>query len=312
LNWADLEATCSDSACDTANGGCTITLSDDFVMGSYSGEIDFSGKTITICAQGKVLDASGYWYSGLYFNGNGAGSLLELHDVVLQNGQSGSCYGGSNAGSACSSDANCPGSVCYGNTGGGAIGAGDGAYVEIHDSSFRSNTAPSGGAISAVNGANVEIHTSSFISNEAYQNYNYDWNYGGGAIYAGDGCNVEIYTSTFESNIAKFGGGAIYASNANVEIHNTTFQSNTATGTYNRNYGGEGGAINAQDDANVEIYDSMFHSSRVVVVEDSNTPGDEKGGAILAENSNVKIHESTFHRNTATKHVSSSKTVSRN
>jgi hypothetical protein len=33
LNWADLKAICSASACDTANGGCTITLSDDFAMG---------------------------------------------------------------------------------------------------------------------------------------------------------------------------------------------------------------------------------------------------------------------------------------
>jgi hypothetical protein len=88
LNWADLKATCSDSDCDTANGGCTITLSEDFVMGSYTSEISeisFSGKNITIWGQGKVLDASG---GGRFFNGNGAGSLLVLHDVVLQNGYS--------------------------------------------------------------------------------------------------------------------------------------------------------------------------------------------------------------------------------
>jgi hypothetical protein len=54
-------------------------------MGSYSSEISFSGKTVTIWGQGKVLDASA---GGRFFNGNGAGSLLELHNVVLQNGQS--------------------------------------------------------------------------------------------------------------------------------------------------------------------------------------------------------------------------------
>jgi hypothetical protein len=83
LNWADLKATCADSDCDTANGGCTITLSNNFVMGSYGGETSFSGKTITIWGQGNVLDALG---GGRFFNGNGAGSLLELHDAVLQNG----------------------------------------------------------------------------------------------------------------------------------------------------------------------------------------------------------------------------------
>ena len=82
-NWAELEATCSDSACDTANGGCTIILSGNFVMGSYSGEISFSGKAITIWGQGKALDASG---GGRFFKGDSAGSFLELHDAVLQNG----------------------------------------------------------------------------------------------------------------------------------------------------------------------------------------------------------------------------------
>jgi hypothetical protein len=52
-------------------------------MGSYSGEIDFSGKAIIIWGQGKVLDASG---GSRFFIGEGAGSFLELHDAVLQNG----------------------------------------------------------------------------------------------------------------------------------------------------------------------------------------------------------------------------------
>jgi hypothetical protein len=52
--------------------------------------ITFSGKAITLWGQEKVLDAAGW---GRFFSGddnNGAGSYLELHDVVLQNGQSGS------------------------------------------------------------------------------------------------------------------------------------------------------------------------------------------------------------------------------
>jgi hypothetical protein len=82
-NWNQLSNKCGTSACNTANGGCTITLSDDFVMGLYSGEIVFSGKAITIWGQGKVLDAL---EGGRFFNGGGAGSFLELHDAVLQNG----------------------------------------------------------------------------------------------------------------------------------------------------------------------------------------------------------------------------------
>jgi hypothetical protein len=34
-DWDQLETSCSGSTCDTANGGCAIVLSDDFVMGSY-------------------------------------------------------------------------------------------------------------------------------------------------------------------------------------------------------------------------------------------------------------------------------------
>jgi hypothetical protein len=83
-NWNQLSNKCETSACSIANGGCTITLSDDFAMGSYSGEIGFSGKAITIWGQEKVLDASG---GGRFFIGEGAGSLLELHDAILQNGQ---------------------------------------------------------------------------------------------------------------------------------------------------------------------------------------------------------------------------------
>jgi hypothetical protein len=110
-NWNQLKNECESSGCDTANGGCTITLSEDFVMGSYSGEIEFSGKAITIWGQGKVLDASG---AGRFFNGGGADSFLELRDALLQNG---------NAAYA------------------GAIYVVSGAIVEIYTSQFINNQA---------------------------------------------------------------------------------------------------------------------------------------------------------------------------
>jgi hypothetical protein len=83
LSWGQLKTSCESSACDIANGGCTIVLSDNFIMGSYTSEINFSGKAITIWGQGKVLDALGV---GRFFRGGGAGSFLELHHAVLQNG----------------------------------------------------------------------------------------------------------------------------------------------------------------------------------------------------------------------------------
>ena len=86
LSWGQLKTSCESSACDISNGGCTIVLSDDFIMGSYTSEISFSGKAITIWGQGKMRDASG---GGRFFKGVGAGSFLELHDAVLQNGNAG-------------------------------------------------------------------------------------------------------------------------------------------------------------------------------------------------------------------------------
>jgi hypothetical protein len=66
-----------------SNGGCNIVLSDDFIMGSYTSEISFSGRMVTLWGQGKVLDASGI---GQFFKGTYGDSLLEVHDAVLQSG----------------------------------------------------------------------------------------------------------------------------------------------------------------------------------------------------------------------------------
>jgi hypothetical protein len=81
---------CKQRMCNTANGGCTIILSGNFAMGSYSGEISFSGKAITLWGQGKVLDAAHTMLDaaggGRFFISESAGSFLELHDALLQNG----------------------------------------------------------------------------------------------------------------------------------------------------------------------------------------------------------------------------------
>ena len=50
-SWAEMK-----SACGSMTSG-TVTLGDDFVMGSYSGQIDFSGKQLVIIGNNKVLNA---------------------------------------------------------------------------------------------------------------------------------------------------------------------------------------------------------------------------------------------------------------
>jgi predicted outer membrane repeat protein len=244
-------------------------------MDSYSSEISFSGKNITIWGQGKVLDASG---GGRFFNGAGAGSFLELHDVVLRNGQSNDgnggaiyiwegalvihdstidtntvadyglvCAGGTNAGQTCIHSLQCPGSYC-GSGNGGAIYIEDGTLV-VHDSTFDTNTAGAdGGAIYVNSGAIVEIHDSTFQGNTGASNHG-----AGGAIVVRQG-TLEIYDSTFKSNQAHVSyGGAVYANSADVKIYTSTFESNTA--------GKFGGAMSAEAGANMKIYDSTFRSN---------------------------------------------------
>jgi hypothetical protein len=52
-------------------------------MGSYSGRIVFTAKTLSLWGQGKTLDATG---EGRLFYGSGVDSSLVLHEVFLENG----------------------------------------------------------------------------------------------------------------------------------------------------------------------------------------------------------------------------------
>ena len=54
LNWAEMK-----SACGSIPTSGTVTLSDDFIMGTYTtgSEIDFSGKQLVIIGNNKVLNA---------------------------------------------------------------------------------------------------------------------------------------------------------------------------------------------------------------------------------------------------------------
>ena len=78
-NWAELKTKCE-------AGDNEVTLSDSFDASSYAGQIDFSGKTCVVIGQGQTLDAKN---AGRFFSGNGAGSSLEVHGLVLKNGNAG-------------------------------------------------------------------------------------------------------------------------------------------------------------------------------------------------------------------------------
>jgi predicted outer membrane repeat protein len=217
-NWTQLVTACNRTR-------ANITLSPAFKMGVYTNQIDFSDKVIIIFGSNTTLDAG---QKGRFFNGdfNKGNTSLELHDTTLKNGTAD--YGGAIViadGELQIYDSTFESNTAPSSNGnGGAIFIDQGSLV-IHDSTFATNAAynGAGGAISAENGANLEIHTSSFISNEAGQAL-------GGAI-AVDESTVEIYDSTFESNQATYNGGAIKAigSGAIAEIHDSIFQSNTAS-----------------------------------------------------------------------------------
>jgi hypothetical protein len=66
-------------------GGNEVTLAGSSFDGDslYPGQIDFSGKTCVVIGQGQTLDAKG---AGRFFFGSGAGSSLEVHGLILKNG----------------------------------------------------------------------------------------------------------------------------------------------------------------------------------------------------------------------------------
>jgi predicted outer membrane repeat protein len=210
-----------------------------FQMGTYTNDIDISGKVVVIFGTNAVLDAN---QKGRFFRGDGSKgeSSLELHNITLQNGNvdtiTPDCGGaiyviGSGVklvmhGTSFISNRAYGGGTSPPTGGGGAICAYHGPDVKIYTSEFKNNSAGFGGAICAEYGANVEIHASDFKTNSASYSH-------GGAIYA-FACDVKMYASIFESNTA-LEGGAVSAEGSGVtlEIHDSSFISNEATG-YNR------------------------------------------------------------------------------
>jgi hypothetical protein len=77
-NWAEMKA-----KCEAGGNEVTLALGSSFDGREYPGEIDFSGKTCVVIGQGQILDAKG---AGRFFIGKRAGSSLEVHGLILKNG----------------------------------------------------------------------------------------------------------------------------------------------------------------------------------------------------------------------------------
>ena len=75
-DWAELKAPCE-------AGGNEVALREPFDASEYAGPIGFSRKTCVVKGQGHTLYAKG---GGRFFYANGAGSSLEVHGLVLKNG----------------------------------------------------------------------------------------------------------------------------------------------------------------------------------------------------------------------------------
>jgi hypothetical protein len=125
ISWSQLVTACA------APSSVNVTLSPAFQMGTYTAEIDFSGKAIVIFGSNATLDAS---QMGRFFLGNGTKgrTSLELHDMSLVNGKT------SKSGSVASFGP-CVGFRCA--DGGGAIYIWGDVRLEIYTCTFKANVA---------------------------------------------------------------------------------------------------------------------------------------------------------------------------
>jgi hypothetical protein len=172
-NWSELKKFCE--------AGHDVFLSHSFDTAHYPGEIKFSGKTCVVRGKGTTLDAGG---KGRIFYGFGPGSSLELHGIILKNAK---------------------------HHIGGAIYAGEGAYVEIFNSAFVSNSAPTPDGHDGQERCGVpgSCSASSPACRQIHQ-------------FSTDNCTHGLKCNTCGL------GGALYANRAHVHMHNTTFEDNSA------------------------------------------------------------------------------------
>lgn len=184
------------------------------------------------------------------------------------------------------------------NGGGGAVLA-QSARAFFIDSTFSANTARlQGGALGAGNGASVFIHNSSFLNNRTNLP-GHSANAVGGAMFVLNS-TLRVTNSRFDGNQAAFSGGAIYSygswtnspnPSTDIVVTNSTFANNLARrdpGT-SSDTTTQGGAVQGEDYAR-----AVFHYTRFF--NNSST----QGGALAAYRAALEVYNGTFQGNTAT------------
>jgi hypothetical protein len=124
----------------------------------------------------------------------------------------------------------------YAHWGAALYARGSRTKVKIYTSTFGSNTANKrggGGAIWINNDAELEIHKTTFTSNTALGFYSYSNNFASGGAIRCNFAKVAIHGSTFAFNSAER-GGAVSSTGGTLTIRDTRFERNRAAG-----HGGE-------------------------------------------------------------------------
>ncbi|MDE7107928.1 MAG: hypothetical protein K2O39_06345, partial [Clostridiales bacterium] len=120
-----------------------------------------------------------------------------------------------------------------------------GKSAGVDSASEKKTSSGSGGAIYAYTRTYVDIDGSTFSANKAF-----DEKYGGGAVYLSNAKDPTITNCTFSANSSVYNGGAVSAySGTNLTVDTCTFDGNTSTNN--------GGAVYASK-SEVNIIDSDF------------------------------------------------------
>ncbi|HKL23020.1 MAG TPA: choice-of-anchor Q domain-containing protein, partial [Tichowtungia sp.] len=196
---------------------------------------------------GLTLDAGG---NSRVIDSLVSGTVLQLENISLINGHSGSDGGGMRVFHNTLMMSGCTATNHFSDEDGGAIYAYE-ATLEVNDSVFMHNR-------SHYSGGTVYLNRSVLNTRDSQVNENSAQN-SGGAVYGYDNSTANLTNTIFEANGARYSGGAVYFSGGLLTVTDSTFVENTATND-------SGGAVYASN--------LIMNRSRV----ESNRANDDGGG----------------------------------
>lgn len=215
------------------DGQPTILFEDNFVQGSFNGNsYNFGGGAIkTYASNGNPLILDYVMLSNNYAKSGPVGGAIEIWGKVQMSNcilKQNFCDTGGGAihvrnGSLVATS--CQFLENQSNTGGGALCKQQSNWngtIEIKNSSFQKNCAPSAGAIARYSenqNGKMSIENSVFIENTATSG-------DGGAVIIKDDTTID--NCRFHKNIAKGSGGALQVAISNIEIKDCEVTENTA------------------------------------------------------------------------------------